>query len=187
MTFDEIEYRWQQTRTQEQYRGIWEALRGTPQGWLTACQAAVTGRDLQTIERWLEVATSVETGTKIGAGSGAKEACLTFANGAYAPIARAYLLCAQALLQPMSGGLSTPVPESAIQSLAAQMPTLGWPPNQWRDVCYIIRPSGLRAQAPHSVTIPVLLAHLSPQQQVRGVVAHLMLDLRLYGNRTIYP
>lgn len=188
MTFSEIAEQWQrQPQSREGHRALWTHLSGKAQGWLQACQAAVRERDLQLIEPWLAAAAQVSRATELAAAETVPERCLQFANGHYAQAARASLLCTQLLIHAIRTDETAPVPDHAIEALRAQMPTLGWPLPQWRDVMDYLHSNGPRTPVVSSVHLPVTLVTSSLQRKPQGIVANLRLDLRPLGSGTLYP
>lgn len=192
MTFSDIEQQWQRqpgqpTQSREGRRALWAKLSGKSQGWLKACQAAVRDRDLRIIEPWLEAATTMGGAAGSIAAETIPERCLAFLHGRYAQTAHAYLRCTHMLIRAMRTDETPPIPDRELEALSTQIPALGWPIQQWRDVVDHLHSGGSSTPVLHSVCLPVVLTAFSPQQEPTGIVADLKLDLRPQGRGILYP
>ncbi len=175
MTFQDIERRSGEEALQEELRELWEDLSGPSREWFTTCRTAVAEDDRQSIAAWLNTADEN------------KQEFLNFNEGKYAAVARAHLLCAQAILEAARTEEGPQVPDDAVlQALADQVPTLSWPLNWWRDVIYALHPLETASPALASQTLRVLLVD-SERPQHPGVVAALTLDLLPGGSGALYP
>jgi len=173
MTFDEIESLWQQCRTREENRALWERLaRG---GWLAACREAVQRGDRATIEAWLDESDA------------AKQAIIHFNGAEAAQMVRAHLLCALTALDHQQWTSGT-VPADALQAIAAELQpsTLNPQPlglSFLRDLTQEL----LGGQASPAQQQASLTALLVDTKHNSGVVATLTLELLPDGSGAIYP
>ncbi len=173
MTFAEIEAHWQQCRTREDQRALWEQLaRG---GWLAASRDAVQGGDRATIEAWLNESDAT------------KREIIHFKWHGEDPawMVRAHLLCALTALDHQQWTSDT-VPTDALQAIQHQLTN---PPTHQLSLAFLrdltqelLGGQGVRAQREATIT-----ALLVDKAHNSGVVATLTLELLSDGSGAIFP